>query len=122
MDNYQIVPDDQGHLRYQGVTSGGNEVNFSLDDIANGENEFLPVPKADMPGIITDLTSGLAQTKKKIQEEWGVREVTDWAAMGDALDSKFESYLDDPTNFRSVAAGLGFGYEEFKAAESEEAF
>ena len=121
MDQYQIVPDEQtGQLRYVGKTSGGRDVDFLLDDIANGENGFAPIPEADMPKIITGLTEDLSKIRTKIKEDWGVREVTDWKAMGEALDSRFDNYLSDTTNFRSVAAGLGFDYDAFKAAEAGE--
>ena len=120
MEQYQIVPDENGQLRYQGVTSGGQEVNFLLDDVANGENAFAPVPKADMPKVITEITKDLSNIRKQVKEDWGVREVTDWEAMGPQLESRFDSVLADPTNFKSIAAELGFGYEEFAAAEAGE--
>ena len=118
MNRYSIEPDEQGQLRYVGTTSEGKEVNFLLDDVANGENAFAPVPKADMPKILTGITGDLSKIRKQVKEEWGVREVTDWEAMGTQLDARLDSYLSDPTSFKSVAAELGFGYEEFANAEA----
>ena len=120
MEQYSIEPDDQGQLRYVGTTSGGKEVNFLLDDIANGENAFAPIPQADMPTIVSGLTKDLANIKKQERTEWGVVEQRDWSTLGNELNSRFDKYLEDPTNFKSVAAGLGFGYEEFTAAEAGE--
>ena len=120
MERYTIEADENGQLRYVGTTSGGKEVNFLLDDIANGENAFAPIPKADMPTVITNITKDLSQIRKQVKEDWGVREITDWSAMGEQLNSRFDKVLSDPTNFRSIAAELGFGYEEFASAEAGE--
>lgn len=119
MDKYAIVPDPEtGELRYIDTETQGQEVSFLLDDVANGENGFAPIPKADMPGIVSGLMKGIAQSKKQIQEDWGVREVTDWDAMGEVLDSRMEELFKDNTNLKSIAAGLGFGFEEFEAAQT----
>ncbi len=121
-DNFQIVEDpDTGELKYMGQTSNGHEVNFFLDDIANGTNQFTPLPKANMPDVMMNLMNGIDQIKKQEARENGtVVSATDWEKTGVALNGRLESLLTDETNFRSIAAGLGYDYQEFEAAKASE--
>ena len=121
MENYQIVPDEQGQLRFVGQTSGGSEVNFLLDDVANGENEFSPIPKADMPQIVNNLVQGLNAARTQVEREGGkIFEATDWGQMGSVLDQRMNELLKNENTFRAIAAGLGYGYEEFEEADKDE--
>ncbi len=117
-EQYQIVKDDQGRLKYQGTTSPtesnpkGYPVDFFLEDLANGENEFAPQGKEDMPSVIQTLTKGLDAAVKQEKREHGVVEVTDWNSVDQALTSRINELFDDDTNFRQMAAGLGYGYNQ----------
>ena len=90
-DKYQIQPDENGDLRYVDSATGGEEVNFSLEDIANGNNSFQPIAKADMPTLVTSLTKGLSQAVREEKRDWGVVEVTDWSSMSDTIDSRIDT-------------------------------
>lgn len=120
-DAFQIVTDpDTGQLKYQGVTSDGHPVDFFLDDLANGENDFTPVPKADMPKVINNLMKDVKNITKQEKRDTGVVEIRDWDAMGTAIGSRVDSLIEDQGNFRSIAAGLGYSYEDLKAIENGE--
>lgn len=120
-DAFKIVTDEEtGQLKYQGTTSDGHDVDFFLDDLANGENDFAPVPAADMPEVINNLLKGVSKIRKQEQRDWGVVESTDWDQMGNALDGRFDKLFQDPTNFKSIASGLGYGYEELEAIKNGE--
>ena len=122
-DRYNIVPDPEtGQLRYQGVTESGHEVNFLLDDIANGENQFTSMKKVDMPQVINNLMKDVSQVTKQEKRDWGVAEVTDWDAMGEALGSRMDMLIKDEGNFRSIAAELGYDYNAFQAIKNGEGF
>ena len=121
MENYSIEPDPEtGELRFVGQTSGGNSVDFLLDDVANGENDFAPLPKADMPQIVNDLTKGLKAARRQVEEGGKIFEESDWAEMGSILDQRMEELLKDEPTFRAIAAGLGYGYEEFQEADLDQ--
>ena len=121
-DQFQIVTDEAtGQLKYQGQTSDGHDVDFFLEDIANGENQFAPVPAVDMPKVVNNLLKGVSNlTKTEKTDGGGVYEVTDWDTLGLALDGRMDDLMADDKSFRSLAAGLGYGYEEIQAAEAGE--
>ena len=122
-DHYQIVTDEAtGQLKYQGKTSDGHPVDFFLEDIANGENQFAPVAKVDMPKLVQNLMQGVPDITKKVKQDWGTAEVTDWGTIGDTLSGRMDDMFKDEDNFRSIAAGLGYGYEELEKAKNGEAF
>ena len=98
----------------------GNSVDFLLDDVANGENDFAPLPKADMPQIVNDLTRGLKAAKRQVEDGGKIFEESDWAEMGSILDQRMEELLKDEPTFRAIAAGLGYGYEEFQEADLDQ--
>ena len=121
-EQFQIVTDEaSGQLKYQGETTDGHPVDFFLDDLANGENDFAPVAKADMPAILDNLLKDVKSIKKQEEREDGrVVNATDWDAMGPAIISRFEAITKDPANFKTIAAGLGYGYEELQALNAGE--
>ena len=122
-DQFKIVSDEEtGQLKYRGKTSDGHDVDFFLDDLANGENQFAPVPKANMPGIVQNLMKNAVDAKKRIETDWGYAEVTDWDSIGLQLNGRIDELLEDDKNFRSLAAGLGYGYEEIENAKNGVAF
>ncbi len=115
-DQYQIIKDPEtGQLKYQGTTSEGQPVDFFLDDLANGENSFAPQAKPDMPSVIMNLTKGLDAAVKQEKRDNGVVEVTDWNSVDQALTSRINTLFDDDTNFRQMASGLGYGFEEVES-------
>ena len=117
-DRYQIQPDpDTGELRYVGKTEDGDEVNFLLDDVANGENQFNFLPKANMPDIMKTVLDGVSGLTKQEERDWGVAEVTDWKSIGTAVDGRLDQMLKSEDNFRQIAAGVGYGYKEFQEAK-----
>ena len=114
-DQYQIIKDPEtGDLKYQGKTSDGHDVDFFLKDIANGENGFNPQAKVDMPDVVQNLMKGVSTLKKTEQTDWGMVELTDWNRMGVALDGRIEELFKNDDNFKQLAAGLGYGYEELE--------
>ena len=122
-EKFQIVPDEQtGALRYVGTTTNGFPVDFSLDDIANGENGFNAVAKPDMAKTIQNLMKDVTNIKKETKTNWGVAEVTDWDAMGQALDGRLDEMLSDDNMFKSIAAEEGFGFEAFQSVANGEPF
>ncbi len=122
-EQFQIVKDPEtGNLKYQGETTDGYPVDFFLEDIANGDNQFAPVPKANMPDVVQNLTKGLSAAVKQEERDWGVVEVTDWSSMGEVLNGRIDQLLDGDENFRGLAAGLGYGYEELQKASAGEPF
>ena len=122
-DKFQIVTDPEtGQLKYQGETSNGYPVDFFLDDIANGENQFAPLAKVDMPKMMQGLMKNVSDITKQEKYDWGSAEVTDWDTIGQVLDGRIEELFSDPANFKSIAAGLGYGYEELEQARLGEPF
>lgn len=122
-DQFQIVTDpDTGQLKYQGKTSDGHDVDFFLDDLANGENQFTAVPKADMPKVVNNLVKDVTNITKRIKQNGIVADVTDWDQMGLQLDGRMDELFDDPDNFKSLASGLGYGYEELEAIKNGDGF
>ena len=121
-DHYQIVEDEEtGQLKYVGkTTQNGHDVSFFLEDIANGENQFAPLEKVDMPSVLQNLMKGVTAIKKQEQRDWGVAEVTDWDAIGNALDGRMNELLKDDTSFKQIAGGLGYTYEEIMNADPED--
>ena len=116
-DKFQIVTDPEtGQLKYQGETSNGYPVDFFLDDIANGENQFAPLAKVDMPKMMQGLMKNVSDITKQEKYDWGSAEVTDWDTIGQVLDGRIEELFADDANFKSIAAGLGYGYEELEDA------
>ena len=115
-DQYQIQPDpDTGELRYVGKTKDGDDVDFLLDDIANGENQFNFTPKTNMTDVITNVLSGVSDLTKTEERAWGVAEVTDWGSIGTAIDGRLDKLINEEGNLRSIAAELGYGYEDFQS-------
>ena len=113
LDKYTIVPDEEtGELRYVDAETGGNEVNFSLNDIAEGKNAFLPIERADMSGIVQGLTKDLASAVKQERTEWGVVEKTDWSAMENVIDSRIDDLLSEDKQFRAIASEMGYDYQD----------
>ena len=122
-EQFQIVTDEAtGQLKYQGQTTDGHDVDFFLEDIANGENQFAPVAKVDMPKMMQGLMKNVSDITKQEKYDWGTAEVTDWDTIGQVLDGRIEELFSDPTNFKSIAAGLGYGYEELEQARLGEPF
>ena len=121
-DQFQIVTDPETQqLKYQGKTTTGDPVDFFLSDIANGDNAFAPIPKADMPQIVSDLTKGLKGDMIEEKRENGdIVKKTNWASLGNALDLRMEELLQDEKQFRAIAAGEGFGWDAFNAVKSGE--
>lgn len=121
-DHYSIEADPEtGQLKYVGKTSqSGHDVSFFLDDLANGENQFAPIPKVDMPAVVQNLMQGVTAIKKQEEREWGVAEVTDWDAIGNALDGRMEQLLADDDSMRAIAGGLGYTYEELQNTDPED--
>lgn len=118
-DQFQIVKDPEtGKFKYKGTTSDGHEVDFFLDDFSSGDSDFSPVPKANMPGIMENLMKGVKDIKKQEKRENGVVEVTDWGAVGTALDGRFDQLFKDPKNFKAIAAGMGYDYDDIKNIEN----
>ena len=113
LDKYTIVPDEEtGELRYVDAATGGNEVNFSLNDIAEGKNAFLPIERADMSGIVQGLTKDLASAVKQEKTDWGVVEKTDWSAMENVIDSRIDDLLSEDKQFRAIASEMGYDYQD----------
>ena len=121
-DQFQIVTDPEtGQLKYQGQTTSGYPVDFFLDDVANGDNAFSPIPKADMPKIVSDLTKGLkADMKQEKREDGSVIASTNWESLASQLDVRMDELLKDETQFRAIAAGEGFGWDAFNAVKNGE--
>ena len=118
-EQFQIITDPTtGQLKYQGKTSDGHDVDFFLEDIANGENQFAPIAKADMPKIMNGLIKNVSNITRQEKYDWGTAEVTDWDTIGQVLDGRMEELFSDPTNFKALASGLGYGYEEIENAKS----
>lgn len=121
-DKYVIQPDPEtGELRYVDTETGGENVNFLLDDIANGENQFTSMTKTNMASTITNLMKDVTTITKQEERDWGVAEVTDWEAIGQQLDGRIDELIKDETNFRKIAAELGYGYNDFMAVKNGEA-
>ncbi len=120
---YQIIKDPEtGALKYSGETSDGYPVDFFLEDIANGENQFSPIPKTNMPEVVQNLTQGLSNIVKQEERDWGVVQATDWSTAGSVLSSRIDDLVKETDNFRGLAAGLGYGYEELEMAANGEPF
>jgi len=119
---FQIVTDPEtGRLKYQGETTGGHPVDFFLDDIANGDNVFAPIPKADMPKIVQNLTQGLkADMVQERLENGAIVSKTNWDSLGTQLDARMDQLLTEEGNFRAIAAGEGFGWDAFNAVKNGE--
>ena len=121
VDTYQIVPDPEtGDLRYVDSETGGKEVNFSLDDIANGKNQFSPLVPVDMPTVITGLMKDVSDIRTQEKRDWGIASVKDWSAIGEQIDGRMNQLLEDDNDFRVLAAEEGFGYEAIQAVENGE--
>ena len=121
VDAYQIVPDpDTGDLRYVDAETGGEQVNFLLDDIANGENQFSPLVPVDMPKVITGLMKDVSDIRKEEQRDWGIASVKDWTAIGEQIEGRMDELLKDDNDFRVLAAEEGFGYEALQAVKNNE--
>lgn len=122
-NKYQIITDPETQqLKYIDTETGGEKVNFFLDDIANGENQFSPLTKIDMPKQIMDLMTGVANTKKQVENEFGIAEVTDWKAIGTAIDGRLDKLLEDENRFRVIAAEEGFGWDAFELVKNGQPF
>lgn len=113
-DKYQIVQDpDTGEYKYIDTETGGEKINFFLSEVANGENHFAPIAKIDMPEMYMKLMNGVSRTKKQIENEFGIAEVTDWDAIGTAIDGRMDNLLSDQNTFKAIAAEEGFGWDAF---------
>ena len=122
-DQYRIETDPEtGQLKYVGQTSDGQDVSIFLDDLANGDIAYSPIPKADMPKIIMNLTKGVTDITKQEKYDWGVAEVTDWDTIGLALDSRIDELIKDDKAFKQIGAELGYDYNAFQAIMSGEGF
>lgn len=124
-EHYQIVPDEEtGSLRYVGRTTAteenpdGYEVSFLLDDIANGENLFVPLAKTSMPDLVMELTKNVSAMRQTEEREWGIVEVNNWKGMEDALTSNINKKLTDPNAFKSIAAGMGYGFNDIQTLKN----
>ena len=119
MDAYQIVPDPEtGDLRYIDSETGGEKVNFLLDDIANGENQFTPLSPVDMPKVITGLMKGVSDIRKEEQRDWGIASVKDWKAIGEQIDGRLNDLLEKDNDFRVLAAEEGFGWDAIQIVKN----
>ena len=122
-DQYSIETDPEtGQLKYVGQTSDGQDVSIFLDDLANGDIAYSPIPKADMPKIIMNLTKGVTNITKQEKYDWGIAEVTDWDTIGLALDSRLDELIKDDKAFKQIGAELGYDYNAFQAVLSGEGF
>ena len=123
VEQFQIITDPvTGQLKYKGKTSDGHDVDFFLEDIANGENQFAPIAKADMPKVMNNLIKNVSNITRQEKYDWGTAEITDWDTIGQVLDGRIEELFSDPTNFKALASGLGYGYEELENARTGQAF
>ena len=113
-DKYQIITDPEtNELKYIDTETGGEQVNFFLSDVANGDNQFRALPKVDMPKAIQGFLQGVSFDKKQIENETGIAEVTDWAAIGNQIDGRLDDFLKNEDTFKTVAAEEGFGWDAF---------
>ena len=116
-DHYSIEEDENGRLKYVGkTTQGGHNVNFFLEDIANGENQFTPVEGVEMTDVVKKLMTGVDTIKK---EENG-QIMTDWTKMATILDDRMEGMMSDDTEFRRLAGGLGYSYEDIVSMDKDD--
>ena len=118
-DQYKIVKDANGALKYKGKTSAGEDVDFFLSDIAEGRNAFAITPKADIDGLTTQLSKQVSELVKEEPTEFGAAKVTDWDRVGVQVGDTLNKMFDDEQTFRRVAAELGYDYQAFETAKAE---
>ena len=134
VDKFQIVDDGQGNLKYVGtagqevdeqgnpIEGTGYPVDFYLEDIANGNNSFTPTAKVDMPNILTNLAKQIPEAKREVEREWGIAKVNDWDQIGEAMSGSLDQMLKDETDFRQIAAELGYDYTQFNDIVAEQGY
>ena len=134
VDKFQIVDDGQGNLKYVGtagqevdeqgnpVEGTGYPVDFYLEDIANGNNSFTPTAKVDMPNILTNLAKQIPDAKREVEREWGLARVNDWDQIGEAMSGSLDQMLKDETDFRQIAAELGYDHTKFNDIVAEQGY
>ena len=118
-DGYQVV-DEEGRTKLVGKTSGGYDVDFYLDEIAAGANEFRAVPKFNKDDYIDKLIEDIPQEVKLIENEYGLAQQNDAELMGEKAATAIMDTLTGEDTFRAVAADYGFGYDKMELLDSGE--
>ena len=118
-DGYQVV-DEEGRTKLVGKTSGGYDVDFYLDEIAAGANEFRAVPKFNKDDYIDKLIQDIPQEVKVIENEYGLAQQNDAELMGEKAATAIMDTLTGEDTFRAVAADYGFGYDKMELLDAGE--
>ena len=117
-DGYSIVVDEaSGKEKFVGKTSGGHDIDFFVEDVAQGTNVFRAIPKASKDEILGNILKEVPEEVKTIDNAYGAAQQNDTEAMGKQAASVIMKRLDNEEQYRSLASVYGFGYEELQGLE-----
>ena len=117
-DGYQVILDEEtGKEKFIGETSNGYPIDFFVEDVANGTNTFRAIPKVDKNEVLDNILSEVPVKVKQIENAYGLAQENDSELMGKEAAKVIMGRLDNEEQFRSLASGYGFGYEELQGLE-----
>ena len=116
-DRYEIYTDENGKEKFKGTTSNGHEIDFFVDDVANGTNVFRAIPKANKEDILDGIRKEVPDQLKTIDNAYGLAQQNDTEAMGQQAGKVIMERLNNEDQYRSLASVYGFGYEELQGLD-----